>query len=158
MRAHPFLPFLVRAEERPWPRGHDQVRDDPEASYRRLSNLALVGVYSCDSLGVIQFYNNRAAELWGRKPEIGDTDERFCGSSMLCRPDDSPMSHELSPMADVLSGKVSGVHDAELHIQRPDGSGVIVIVNIAPLTDDEGDIVGAMCSFYDVNDREDSKQ
>lgn len=39
-------------------------------------------------------------------------------------------------MGDVLSGKVAGIHDAEVHIERPDGSRVIVIVNIAPLTDD----------------------
>ena len=158
MHAHQFLPILPRADERPWPRTHDQVRDDPEASYRGLANLAFVGVYSCDSLGVIQYYNNRAAELWGRKPETGDTNERFCGSFMLFRADGSPMPHEQSPMAEVLRGKVSGVYNAEVHIQRPDGSGVIVVVNIAPLIDDEGKIAGAMSSFYDVNDREDTKQ
>ena len=61
-------------------------------------------------------------------------------------------------MAEVLRGKVSGVHDAEVQIQRPDGSGVIVVVNIAPLIDDDGNIAGAMSSFYDINDREDMKQ
>ena len=61
-------------------------------------------------------------------------------------------------MAEVLRGKVSGVYNAEVRIQRPDGSGVIVVVNIAPLIDDEGNIAGAMSGFYDVNDREDTKQ
>ena len=56
-------------------------------------------------------------------------------------------------MADVLSGKVSGVHDVEVHIERPDGSRVIVIVNIVPLIDGDGHIVGAMNSFYDFADR-----
>ena len=47
-------------------------------------------------------------------------------------------------MAEVLRGKVSGVYNAEVHIQRPDGSGVIVVVNIAPLIDDEERVPGAM--------------
>ena len=42
------------------------------------------------------------------------------------------------PMADVLTGRMSGVHDAEaMQIQRPDGSRVVVIVNIAPIDDDK---------------------
>ena len=42
------------------------------------------------------------------------------------------------------------IHDAEVHIERPDGSRVIVIVNIAPLMDDRGEITGAINCFYDV--------
>ena len=72
---------------------------------------------------------------------------------MLYRSDGSFLPHEHCPMADVLSGKFSGVYDAEVHIKRPDGSRVIVVVNIAPMVDDSGEIVGAVNSFYDVNDR-----
>lgn len=136
---------------------NDQARQDPNASYRRLSDQALVAVYSCDASSVIQYYNNRAAELWGRSPPVGDTDERFCGSFALYRADGSFMPHEYCPMADVLSGKVPGVFDAEVQIERPDGSRVIVIVNIAPMIDDSGTIVGAINSFYDVKDLKDTK-
>jgi hypothetical protein len=55
-------------------------------------------------------------------------------------------------MGDVLTGKVPG-HDAEVHIERPDGSRVIVIVNIAPLKDDQGEITGVINCFYDVTGR-----
>lgn len=123
-----------------------------EKRYRTLFDLAPVAVYSCDASGVIREYNNRAAELWGRRPEPGDTDERFCGSFKLYRPDGSFMPHEQCPMGDVLSGKVSGTRDAEVHIERPDGSRIIVIVNIAPLTDGE-EITGAINCFYDVTER-----
>jgi signal transduction histidine kinase len=118
-----------------------------------LFDLAPVAVYSCDAAGVVQEYNNRAAELWGRKPAPGDTDERFCGSFKLYRPDGTYMPHEQCPMGDVLCGKVPGVHDAEVHIERPDGSRVIVIVNIAPLMDERGEIRGAINCFYDVTER-----
>ncbi len=62
----------------------------------------------------------------------GATDESFCGPHKLYRMD-----------------------DAEVHIERPDGSRVVVIVNIAPLIDDSGTIVGAMNNFYDASDRND---
>lgn len=121
--------------------------------YRTLFDLAPVAVYSCDVSGVIRDYNNRAAELWGRRPQVGDTDERFCGSFKMYRPDGSYMPHEQCPMGDVLTGKVPGIHDGEVHIERPDGSRVIVIVNIAPLKDEGGEIIGAINCFYDVTER-----
>jgi hypothetical protein len=124
-----------------------------EDRYRTLFDLAPVAVYSCDASGVIREYNNRAAELWGRKPKRGDTDERFCGSFKLYRPDGSFMPHEQCPMGDVLTGKIPGTHDAEVHIERPDGSRIIVIVNIAPLKDERGEITGAINCFYDVTER-----
>ena len=121
--------------------------------YRTLFDLAPVAVYSCDASGLIHDYNSRAAELWGRRPEVGDTDERFCGSFRMYRPDGSFMPHDQCPMGDVLAGKVPGIHDGEVHIERPDGSRVIVIVNIAPLTDERGEVIGAINCFYDVTER-----
>jgi PAS domain S-box-containing protein len=133
-------------------RAQDALRENEER-YRTLFNLAPVAVYSCDVSGVIREYNSRAAELWGRRPEVGDTDERFCGSFKMYRPDGSFMPHEQCPMGDVLTGKVSGIHDGEVHIERPDGSRVIVIVNIAPLMDEGGEVIGAINCFYDVTER-----
>lgn len=129
-----------------------------EERYRTLFDLAPVAVYSCDASGVIRDYNNRASELWGRQPQLGDTDERFCGSFKLYRPDGSFMPHEQCPMGDVLTGKVAGIHDAEVHIERPDGSRIIVIVNIAPLKDDRGDVTGAINCFYDVTERKKAEE
>jgi PAS domain-containing protein len=126
--------------------------------YQTLFDLAPVAVYSCDASGVIHDYNSRAAELWGRKPEVGDTDERFCGSFKMYRPDGSFMPHEQCPMGDVLAGRVPGIHDGEVHIERPDGSRVIVIVNIAPLRDERGEVIGAINCFYDVTERKKAEE
>lgn len=129
-----------------------------QGRYRTLFDLAPIAVYSCDASGVIREYNNRAAELWGRTPASGDTDERFCGSFKMYRPDGSFVPHEQCPMGDVLCGKVPGIHDGEVHIERPDGSRVLVIVNIAPLTDERGDITGAINCFYDITARKQAEQ
>jgi DNA-binding NarL/FixJ family response regulator len=39
-----------------------------------------VAVYVCDKTGIIQSYNKRAVELWGREPSPGDPAQRHCGS------------------------------------------------------------------------------
>ena len=102
---------------------------ESEERYRTLFTLGPVAVYSCDVSGVIRDFNPRATELWGRTPKPGDTDERFCGSYKLYRPDGTFMPHDQCPMAEVLSGKIPEARDGEVHIERPDGSRVIVIVN-----------------------------
>jgi signal transduction histidine kinase len=124
-----------------------------EERYRTLFNLGPVAVYSIDTSGVIQEFNRRAAELWGREPAFGDTDQRFCGSFKMFRPDGSFMPHEQCPMAEVLSGKITAAHDAEVLIERPDGSRVTVLVNIRPLKNDRGEVTGAINCFYDITAR-----
>src|ERR1700689_4960447 len=74
-------------------------------------------VYICDRDGLIRRYNRHAAELWGRSPNLGDPDERFCGSYRMFRPDGSLLQHHLCPMADVLRTGVS-VREQEVHIER----------------------------------------
>jgi PAS domain-containing protein len=98
-----------------------------EERYRTLFNLGPVAVYSIDTSGRIENFNRRAAELWGREPALGDTDQQFCGSFKMFRPDGSFMPHEQCPMAEVLSGKITAAHDAEVLIERPDGSRLIVL-------------------------------
>ena len=124
-----------------------------EERYRVLFDLSPVAVYSIDASGVIQEFNRVAAELWGREPALGDTDERFCGSFRLFRPDGSFMPHEQCPMAQVVSGEILEVRDAEVLIERPDGSRVTVIVNIRPLKGSNGEITGAINCFYDITER-----
>ena len=124
-----------------------------EEHYRILFDLGPVAVYSCDTSGVITEFNHRATELWGRTPALGDTDERFCGSFKLFRPDGSFMPHDECPMAEVVSGKISEARDTEVLIARADGTEVTVIVNIRPLKDREGELVGAINCFYDISER-----
>jgi len=126
---------------------------ESEKRYRALFNLFPAAVYTCDASGVIQKFNHRAVELWGREPKPGDTDERFCGSFKMFRPDGSFMPHKQCPMAEVVSGKLSAVRDTEVLIERPDGSRVTVVVNIRPLKNEQGEVTGAINCFYDITER-----
>jgi PAS domain S-box-containing protein len=102
--------------------------------------------------GVIVWFNSRAAELWGRVPVIGDTDERFCGAHTLYRADGTYMAHCDTPVALALNTGAS-VHDEEVIIARPDRSRVRVSVHIDPIRDKDGTIVGVVNFFHDITER-----
>jgi PAS domain S-box-containing protein len=131
---------------------------ESEERYRTLFDLVPAAVYTIDREGVIQNFNRRAAELWGREPALGDTDERFCGSYKLFRPDGTFMPHPECPMAQVVTGAVSEVRDAEVIIERPDGSRVTVVVNIRPQKNQRGEVIGAINCFYDITQRKLSEE
>jgi PAS domain-containing protein len=145
---NPSLFFRSRgtSRESSEPFGQDQQQRG-EPRHRVLRTSDAIGIYFCDATGLITYFSNEAAELWGRQPTLGNADERFCGSLRLYRRDGSYLPDDQSPMSYVLAGKLSGVYDAKVHIERPDGSRIVAIVNIAPLIDDNGTIAGAFCSF-----------
>jgi PAS domain S-box-containing protein len=125
---------------------------DSEQRFRRLVELMPVAVYVCDTSGKIQIYNHRAVELWGREPKSGDAAQRYCASLRLWSPEGMLVPHEESKMAEVLQTGVPA-NDHEVVIERPDGSRIAVLVNIAPLRNADGELVGAMNCFQDITER-----
>lgn len=117
--------------------------------FRVMFDLCPIATYLIDADGVIVKFNDLAARLWGREPVLGDTDEKFCGSHQMFLLDGTPLPHAECPMAQVVSGAVASVTDAPVVIERADGSRVTVIVNIRPLRDTRGEIVGAINCFYE---------
>jgi PAS domain S-box-containing protein len=112
-----------------------------------------MAAYAVRADGVVIWYNARAAELWGRKPAVGDTDERFCGAHTLFRPDGSHMAHCDTPVALALSTGAS-VHEEEVIIGRPDGSRVPVSVHIDPIRNPkDGQIIGVVNFFHDLTEQ-----
>jgi PAS domain S-box-containing protein len=125
---------------------------ESEQRFRRLVELMPVAVYVSDTSGIIQIYNHRAVELWGREPIPGDTAQRYCASLRLYSPEGKLVPHEESKMAEALRTGVPA-HDLEVVIERPDGSRITVLVNIVPLRNGKGELVGAMNCFQDITER-----
>jgi PAS domain S-box-containing protein len=116
---------------------------------RALLNAIGVAVYTTDANGRINYYNEAAAELWGRRPELG---EMWCGSFRLMWVDGAPMAHDQCPMAVALreSRPIRGV---EAMAERPDGSRVVFQPFPTPLYDETGTLTGAINVMVDVTER-----
>ncbi len=123
----------------------------------RLFEQLPFAIYICDQDGFLLRYNRRAAELWGCAPKIGDRNERFCGSYRMFRPNGTSMPHDECPMADVLRTGIS-VRQGEVHIERPDGSRGVALVDIEAIKDNLGNIIGAVNCFQDVTDRKQAEE
>ena len=130
----------------------DQALRQSEARFRALFDRGPIAIYSCDCSGRIQEYNACAVKLWGREPKR-NSDESFSGSYKLYFPDGTFLAPAQSPMAEVLRGEIPGALDQEFIIERPDGSRITVIANIVPLKNEQRQITGGMCCFYDITER-----
>ena len=110
-----------------------------------------IGVFCCDRDGIVRHYNSRATELWGLEPRIGDPVRRFNPAKQLFTPSGEPMAPEQAPMAEVLrTGKP--IRDRHIVIERPNGERLLVLVNIDPLFDEQGQLAGAINCFQDISD------
>ncbi len=108
-------------------------------------------VYVCDHEGWLIRYNSEAATQWGRAPALGENGERFCGSLRLLLTDGRPLPHSACPMADAVRvGR--DTRNAEVVIERPDGSRYTALVNIRVLKDGRGKIQGAINCFQNISD------
>ena len=124
---------------------------------KNLVEVLPAAVYVCNLEGVIIAFNRRAIELWGRTPNLADTDEKFCGSHRLYRPDGTYMPHAETPMEAVLrTGEAAP--DLEVIIEQPNGLRVVVLVNIAPLFNESGRQIGAVNCFQDLSAQKQSEK
>jgi len=128
-------------------RAEDALRRSEER-YRTVLSLLPAAVYTCDAAGRITYYNEHAAQLWGREPRLGATDRRFCGAHRLWLPDGSALRHDGTPMARAVEEGRS-FRNEKLVIERPDGSRIAVLVNIDPIRDEAGRLAGAINVFHD---------
>lgn len=116
---------------------------------RQLVQELPAGVYSCDAEGYIIFYNNAAAKLWGRAPEIGK--ERWCGSWKLFSTDGTPLPLDRCPMAIALKEQ-RAIMGEELIVETPDGARSNVLVYPQPEFNLAGELTGAINMVFDITE------
>ena len=120
--------------------------------YRRVVALMPAAVYLCEAPSAeIVFFNDQAAALWGRRPRLRESTDRFCGSFRLWKTDGTCVPHDECPMAVALRDGRS-FRNATVVIERPDGTRVTVLVNIDPIRDERGAVVGAINVFHDMTE------
>jgi PAS domain S-box-containing protein len=140
--------------EAPLQHARDVFRDS-ELRYRELLDALPAAIYTTDAEGKITFFNEAAADLWGRRPEIGNS--YWCGSWKLFWSDGKPMAHDECPMAMALKEK-RPIRGYEAFAERPDGSRFWFIPYPTPLYDAAGEMIGAVNMMIDITKRKASEQ
>ncbi len=121
----------------------------PDASASALLRLLPAAAYMTDAEGRISFFNDAAAELWGRSPEVGV--DRWCGSWRLYNLDGTPLPTDQSPAAITLrTGEP--VRGIEAIAERPDGTRIRFLQYPTPFKNADGTVTGAINLLVDVTD------
>jgi PAS domain S-box-containing protein len=123
---------------------------ESEARYRSVIEALPAAVYTTDAEGRITMFNQAAVELSGRVPEVGT--DSWCVTWKLYHPDGTPMPHDECPMAMALK-QGRPVLGYEAIAERPDGTRINFIPYPTPLTDDNGNLIGAINMLVDITDR-----
>ena len=122
----------------------------PDAvNYEMLLAALPTPAYACSPDGRLIQYNEHAAALWGRRPKLNHSAERFCGSHAMFSADGTPLEREASWMARALRDDAP-YGDKEIIIARPDGSRRTVLSYVTPVHDADGMLVAATAVLVDV--------
>ena len=120
--------------------------------FQQLLEAVPVAAYCCDRDGRIIFFNEPAAALWGRRPEVNGATDRYCGSLELRSSDGTPLPHDQCWTARTLAE--DRTYDGrELVIVRPDGGRRVALAYASPVHDGNGQVVAATCVLIDITAR-----
>lgn len=113
-----------------------------------------VAIYTTDAAGRINYFNEAAVELTGRRPELGKNE--WCVASRLYWPDGRPMPHDECPMAVALK-EGRPIRGAEMVAERSDGTRIPFLAYPTPLRDEGGMLIGAVNALVDISERKNSE-
>jgi PAS domain S-box-containing protein len=121
--------------------------EESEKQYVQLIHDLPAAVCTCDERGHIVLYNKAAVALWGRKPEA---DEEFCGSWKIYDTNNTLLNRENFPMARALREETKV--EAEIRIERPDGTSRFVMSHPSPTFDTTGRVTGGSNVMIDITE------
>ena len=117
---------------------------------RALLDALPVAVYTTNTAGIIDFYNEAAAVLWGQRPDL--TDDMALGNWRIFWPDGRVFPYNCSPL-DLAYPK----NEIEVVIRALDGQILPVVIYPKPLKNAAGQVVGSMNLMVDISDRKNAE-
>ncbi|MDB6169159.1 MAG: hypothetical protein JWM88_2023, partial [Verrucomicrobia bacterium] len=158
-----WLPFeldlIENVTARVWPaidraRAARDLRASEQRHRELLSGLP-VACYTLDAEGRITFFNEAAAEMWGRRPVLNE--ERWCGSFAMAALDGTPIPLDCCPAAEALENELA-VLGKEAYVIRPDGSRRWVAPHPTPMFDENHRCTGVINVVIDVTEQRANQQ
>ena len=135
-------------------RAEDALRIS-EGRFRELVRDLPAGVYTCDAAGYITYFNEAAAVIWGRRPDLQR--DRWCGSRRMFSLAGAEVPLDSCPMAVALKDEQVEPGE-ELVLERPDGTRRNVVVYPEAIRDASGDVNGAVNMVLDITDYKAAQQ
>jgi PAS domain S-box-containing protein len=143
---------IGKAEARPGRVGSSATPIDltDSALLNQMLQTLPAALYTTDAGGRITFYNEAAAALWGRRPQLGTNE--WWGFWRLYWPDGTVLPYEESPMAVALK-EGRAIHGMETAAERPDGTRVPFLAYSTPLFGASGEVAGAVNMLVHITER-----
>ena len=112
-----------------------EVLHESEQYHQHILEALPVAIYTTDASGKITYFNQAAADLAGRRPQLGS--DEWCVTWRLYRPDGTSLPHDECPMALTLK-QGRPIRGQEAIAERPDGTRVPFMPYPTPLFDGDG--------------------
>ena len=128
----------------------EQGLQESERKLRELLGALPAAIHTTDTAGRITFCNKAAVDLWGVSPELGK--DKCSDLGRLYYPDGTLMAVDVCPTKLCLMER-RAVQGREAIFERPDGRRIPIIPYPAPLTDEEGEVVGVVSMKLDISER-----
>ncbi|MDI1443151.1 ATP-binding protein [Polyangium sp. 6x1] len=144
-------------QQDPWTRLADEALEgqgalEAERRFHDLLERLPAAAYTCDSQGLITFFNRPAEKVWGRAPKLRHERDRYCGSFRLFTPEGEQIPHDQCWMARAL--QTGEPHNGfEIVIEQPSGEHVVALAHANPVRDRHGHLIGAVNVLVDITDR-----
>jgi PAS domain S-box-containing protein len=123
--------------------------------FPQLLDVLPAAVYVTDAQGYVTYFNEAAADIWGRRPQLGK--DRWCGSWKLFWPDGRELPHDQCPMAIAVKEQRS-IRGLEAIVERPDGTRISLIPYPTPLFSGSGAFLGAVNLIVDLTEHKEKEK
>ncbi len=133
------------------PDDRDQFKNcqpfEPNSIHKRLLDELFDAVYFVDRTRRIQYWNRAAEAMSGFREK--DVLGRHCYDNLLCHTNDSGkiLCHEACPLQRCMEARER--RKADVYLRHKDGHRLSVSVRVSPITNDKGEVIGAVESFLD---------